>query len=157
MKPLPPLASSRFWHLCTMAEPSWLTPFFPPQKRHIADFLRTVNMGISTTPPSLVPLRQKTPLGSTSRNRTIPNNSMPSWTCPAVSLRSAGLACPVSLYGAKGIPPTRAERGQEPTIRQQRHVTGSGPNYQRLQQCIQCRNPPPAQAQALFKQPRLLQ
>ena len=94
-----------------------LTPFFPPQKRHIAVFLRTVNLGIDTTPPSLVPLGRKTPLGSTSRNGTFPDDGMPSWACPAVSPRSAGLACPVSLYGVKAIPPTRAERGQEPMIR----------------------------------------
>ena len=63
----------------------------------------------------------------------------------------------MSLYGAKAILPTRAERGQEPMIRRQRHATGSGPNSRRSQQRIRHRIPPPiAQAQALFKRPRCL-
>ena len=83
---------------------------------------------------------------------------MPSWACPAVSPRSAGLACPVSLYGAKTIPPMRAERGQEPTICRRRHATGLGPNYRHSRRRKRRRDPPPvAQARALFKRPRCLQ
>ena len=116
-------------------------------------------MGISTTPPSLVPLEWKTPSGSKSRNGAIPGNGMPSWACPAVSLHSAGLACPVSLYGAKTIPPTRAERGQEPTICRRCHATGSGPDHRRTQHRQRHQDPPPpvAQARALFKRPQRLQ
>ncbi len=141
-----------------MAEPSWSNPFFPPQKRRIAVFFRTVNMGMSTTPPSLVPLGRKTPLGSTSRNGMNPDDGMPSWACPAISPRSAGLVCPVSLYGAKAIPPTRAEHGQELTIRRRRHAAGLGQNNRHSRRRIQRRNPPPAaRARALFKRPRHLQ
>ena len=70
-------ALSRIWHPHTMAEPSWLNPFFPPQKRCIAVFLQTVNVGTITTPPSLVPLGRKTPFGSTSRNGTSMSSSQP--------------------------------------------------------------------------------
>ena len=44
----------------------------------------------------------------------------------------AGLVCPVFLYGAKTVPPTRAERQQKSVSRRRRHVVGSEPNYRRL-------------------------
>jgi hypothetical protein len=127
-------------------------PFFSPQQRRIAVFLRTINRGTGTAPPSLVPLGGRKPRRSKSAD-----DGIPPWACPAVSPRSAGLACPVSLYGAKTIPPTRAERGEEPAIRRRRHAAGSGPNYRRSRQRIRRRNPPPATPmQALFTWPRCL-
>ena len=112
-------------------------------------FLREVNVGTSYTP---------TPLTIFKWNTTIDDGVL-SWACPAVSPRSAGFACPVSLYGTKArIPPTRAERGQEPMIRRRSHAAGSGPNYQRSRRRIRRRNPHPvAQTRALFKRPRCLQ
>jgi hypothetical protein len=84
----------------------WLIPFFSP-KKVVGCFLRKVNIGISYAPTHLAILTW---------NITI-DDGVHSWACPAVSPRSAGFACPVSLYRAKAILPTRAERGQEPTVR----------------------------------------
>ncbi len=123
----------------------------------MAVFLRTINRGTGTAPPSLAPLGGRKPCRNTSAN----NNSadgIPPWACPAVSPRSAGLTCPVSLYGAKTTPPTRAERGQETTTRRQRHAAGSGPNYRHSRWRILRQNPPPATpTQALFTWPQCLQ
>jgi hypothetical protein len=135
----------------------WSNPFFRPKKGRFADFLEAMNGEIGTNNTSLHLLPWRTPRWNTSRNGTNSDDGIPSWACPAVSPCSAGLACPVSLYGAKAIPPTREERGQEPTIRQRRHAAGSGPNYRRSRRCIRRQNPPPvAQTRALFKRPRRL-
>ncbi len=96
-------------------------------------FLRKVNVGISYVP---------TPLAILTWTTTI-DDGMHSWACPAVSPRGAGLACPVSIYKAKATPPTRAERGQEPTLRRRSHAAGSGSNYRRSRRRIRRRNPQP--------------
>jgi hypothetical protein len=113
----------------------------------VGSFLREVNVGISYVP---------TPLAIITWNTTI-DDGVHSWACPAVNPRSAGFVCPVSLYGAKAFPPTRAERGQEPTVRRRSHAAGSGLNYRHSRRRIRHRNPQPvARTQALFKRPRRL-
>jgi hypothetical protein len=116
-------------HPRTMPITSWSTPFFPPQKRCIASFLPVFNVGISTTPTTLVTLRWNTPI-DTIPNEAASDNGTHSWPCLPVSPSSAGVACPVLLYGVKTVPPTRAKRQQETTTQQQHHKTGSGPNHQ---------------------------
>ena len=111
-----------------MADSSWSVPFFPPQKRHIAHFLRTINVGIGTNPPSLVPLVRRKPSGSTSTDDASPDDGTSSWICPAISPRSKGLACPVALYGEKTVPPKRSERRITPR-RRHRRAPNSGPNH----------------------------
>ena len=115
----------------------------------MGSFLLEVNIGIRGAIP--------TPLAILKWNTTI-DDGMPSWACPAVSPHSAGVACPVSLYGEKARnPPTRAERGQELPIRRRSHATGSGPNYRRSRRRTRRRNPQPvAQTRAIFKRPRRL-
>ncbi len=140
-----------------MAESSWSIPFFPPKKRLIAGFLRTVNVGTSTNPTSLVLLGRRKPSGGTSTDDAFPDDSMPSWACPAVSPRSAGLACPMSLYGEKTVPPRRSERDKTPITRRRRHVPGSGPNRRRSLRQQRRRTPPSAAAvHDLFKRPKRL-
>ena len=126
----------------------WSIPFFSTTKKAVGSFLREVNVGIGYVP---------TPHTIITRNTTI-DDGVHSWACPAVSPRSAGFACPMSLYGAKAFLPTRAERGQEPTVRRQSHAAGSGPNYRRSRRCtIRRWNPQPvARTRALFKRPRRL-
>ena len=144
-----PVAQSSNRRTRIMTISPWSIPSFSTEKRVVGSFLREVNVGISYAP---------TPLAIITWNITI-DDGVHSWACPAVSPRSAGFACPVSSYGAKVIPPTRAERGQEPTVRQRGHVAGlgSGSNYLRLRRHIRRRNPHPvARTQALFKRPRRL-
>ena len=108
-------------------------------------------MTISSLPPSLFPLGRN---GTTDRvSKAIADaGPTPSWYCPAVSPHSAGLVCPVFLYGAKTVPPTRAERQQKPASRRRRHVVGSGPNYRRLRCRLSRRNPPRVHpARGIFK------
>jgi hypothetical protein len=88
-------------------------PFFPPQKRRIASFLQAVNVGISSLPPSLTPLGWNNTTDRVSKAISDDGTRL-SWSCPVVSPHSAGLECPVFLYGAKTVPPTRAEHQQEP-------------------------------------------
>jgi len=141
-------AQSSNRHPRIMTISPWSIPFFSTKKRVVESFLREVNVGISYAP---------TPLAIITWNITI-DDDVHSWACPAVSPRSAGFACPVSLYGAKVFPPTRAERGQEPTVRRRSHAAGSGFNYQHSRQRIQRRTPQPvARTRALFKRPRRLQ
>ena len=145
-----PSAQSSNRHPRIMTISPWSIPFFSLKTRVVGSFLREVNVGISYATP--------TPLAILKWNTTI-DDGMPSWACPAVSPRSAGFACPVSLYGAKAVPPTREEHGQEPTARRRSHAagSGSGSNYQRSRRRIRRRNPQSvAQTQALFKRPRRL-
>jgi hypothetical protein len=51
--------------------------------------------------------------------------------------------CPVLLYGAKTIPPTRAECRQTMVSRQRHCKTGSRPNHRHSQRHQLRRNPPP--------------
>ena len=111
-------------------------------------------MTISSLPPSLFPLGRN---GTTDRvSKAIADaGPTPSWYCPAVSPHSAGLVCPVFLYGAKTVPPTRAERQQKSVSRRRRHVVGSGPNYRRSRRRLSLRNPPGVHpGRAIFKQSR---
>lgn len=102
---------------------SWSNPFFPPQKR-CPVFLWMINVGISTTPPSLVPLGWNTlPSGS---HLAHPNDGMPSWRCPPISPCSAGLVCPVLLYGEATVPPMKVEQQQVPTPHWWHHVISLG-------------------------------
>ena len=143
-----PSAQSPNQHPRIMTILPWSIPFFSTKKRVVGSFLPEVNVGISYAP---------TPLTIITWNITI-DDGVHSWACPAVSPHSAGFTCPVSLYGAQAFLPTRAERGQEPTVHRRSHVAGSGPNYRRSRQCIRCQNPQPvARTRALFKQPRRLQ
>jgi len=141
-----PLVQSSNRHPRIVTISPWSIPFFSPQTRVVGSLLREVNIGISCAIP--------TPLAILKWNTTI-DDGMPSWACPAFSPHSAGVACPVSLYGEKARnPPTRAERGQELPIRRRSHATGSGPNYRRLRRCTRRRNPQPvAQTRAIFKRP----
>jgi hypothetical protein len=142
-----PSAQSSNRHPRTMTILPWSIPFFSTKKKAVGSFLREVNVGIGYVP---------TPHTIITRNTTI-DDGVHSWACPAVSPRSAGFACPVSLYGAKAFPPTRAERGQEPTVRRRSHAAGSGPNSRRSQRRIRRWNPQPvARTRALFKRPRRL-
>ncbi len=132
---------------------SWSTPFFPPQRRCIASFLKVVDVGISTTPTTLVTLQRNTPI-NTIPNKVASDDGTHLWPCPPVSPRSTGIACPILLYGAKMVPPTRAECQQETTTRQRHHKTGSGPNHCCSQRCHLRRNPPPVtQKRSLFCTP----
>ncbi len=136
-----PLGKRPNRHPRTMPILSWLTPFFH-HKRRIASFLQAVNMGISTTSTTLVTLRWNTPI-DTVPDKAASNNGTHLWPCPPVSPRSASIACPVLLNGAKTIPPTRAERQQETTTQWRHHKTGSGPNHCRLRRRYLRRDPPP--------------
>jgi len=135
------LAQSRWRWPNTVVVPPWSNPFFPPQKRRIASFLQVVNVGISSLPPSLIPLEQN---NTTDKVLKViaDDGTRPSWSCPAVSPCSAGLECPVFLYGAKTVPPTRAERQQGPASRQQERAVGSGPNHPRSRRRLLRRNLP---------------
>ena len=74
-----------------------------------------------------------------------------------VSPRSTGLACPVSLYGEKTVPPRRSERNNTPTTRRRRHAPGSGPNHRRSLRRQRRRTPPSAIAiHVSFKRPKRL-
>ncbi len=155
MKPPSPSASCRSRHCHTMAVPSWLIPFFPPQKRPIASFFQSVNVGTGTDPPSLVPLGRRKSSSSTSTDTAFPDNGTFSWTCPAVSPRSAGLACPVALYGDKTVLPRRSEGRIIP--RRRHHAPNSGPNHRRSLRRQQRRTPQPELAtRVLFKRPKQL-
>ena len=133
-----PSAQSRRRQPHTAVILPWSNPFFPPQKRRIANFLQ---VGISSLPLSLFPLGRN---GTTNRvSKAIADaGPTPSWYFPAVSPRSAGLVCPVFLYGAKMVPPTRAERQQKPASHRQHHAVGSGPNYRCSQRRLSQRTPP---------------
>ena len=144
-----PSAQSSNRHPRIMTISPWLNHFFSTKKRVVGSFLREVNVGISCATP--------TPLAILKWNTTI-DDGVHSWACPAVSPRSAGFVCPVSLYGVKArTPPTRAERGQELPIRRRSHAAGSGPNYRRSRRRTRRRYPQPAaQTRAIFKRPRRL-
>ena len=76
------------------------------------------------------------------------------WQCPPVSPCTAGVACPVVLYEAKTVPPTRAERRQETTIRRRHCTAGTGPNHRRSRRHHLRRNPRPVtQQRSLFYAP----
>jgi hypothetical protein len=66
---------------------------------------------------------------------------MPLWSCPPISPQSAGVACPVLLYGVKTIPPTRVECRQTMMSGQQHCKTDSGPNHCHSQRRHLQRNP----------------
>jgi hypothetical protein len=121
---------------------SWLTPFFPPQKRHIASFLQAVNKGISTTPPTLITLRRNTPSIVTLPITALPNDVLLTWSCPLVSPCHTGALCPFLLYGSKTIPPTRLECKQLTMTRHRHHKSGSGPNHRRSRRRHLQRSPP---------------
>ena len=142
-----PSAQSSNRHPRIMTISPWSISLFSPKKRVVGSFLRKVNVGISYVPTLLAILTWTTTI----------DDGMHSWACPAVSPRGAGLACPVSIYKAKATPPTRAERGQEPTLRRRSHAAGSGSNYRRSRRRMRRRNPQPAiRTRALFKRPRRL-
>ena len=136
-----PLAQSRRRQPHTGVILPWSNPFFPPQKRRIANFLQTVNVGISSLPPSLFPLGQNDTTDRVSK-AIADAGPTPSWYFPAVSPRSAGLVCPVFFYGVKMVPLTRAEHQQKPASGRRRHAVGSGPNYRRSQRRLSRRTPP---------------
>jgi hypothetical protein len=140
----------------TVVGPPWSNPFFPPQKRCIASFLQAVNVGISSLPPSLIPLGQNNTTDRVSK-AIADDGTRTSWSSPVVSPRSAGLECSVFLYGAKTVSPTRAERQQEPASRRQQCAVGSGPTYRCSRRRLLRRNLPglhPARVLFKFKRAR---
>ena len=100
-----PSAQSRRRQPDTAVILPWSNPFFPPQKRRIAIFLQTVNMGISSLPPSLFPLGRN---GTTDRvSKAIADaGPTPSWYCPGWSCMSR-----VPLRSKNGSP----DKGRAPT------------------------------------------
>ena len=63
--------------------------------------------------------------------------------------------CPIILYRAKTVPPTRAERRQKTSIRRRHCTIGTGPNHRRSQRRHLRRNPRPiTQTRSLFCTPR---
>ncbi len=90
-------------HPRTMSILQWSTPFFPPQKRRIASFLPAVNVGISTTPTTLIILRLNTPINILPIE-AVSDDSTPLWSCPPVSPRSAGVVCYPPLWCKDDIP-----------------------------------------------------
>ena len=80
---------------------------------------------------------------------------MHSWQCPPVSPHDAGVVCPIALYGAKMVPPTRVEHRQQTSIRRRHCTIGTGPNHRRSQRChLRCNPRPITQTRSLFCTPR---
>ena len=116
--------------------------------------LREVNVGISSVPIHLAILKWNTFTDSVP-DMDAHNDGMHSWQCPPVSPHDAGVVCPIVLYGAKTVPPTRAERRQKTSIRRQHCTIGTGPNHRRSQRRHLRRNPRPIiQTRSLFYTPR---
>ena len=113
-----PLAQSPNRHPCIMAISPWSIPFFSPQKRVVGSFLREVNVGISSAPTPHTILKWNIIIDIIS-DKFSRDDGMHLWQCPSVSLHEANVVCPIVLYGAKTVPPTRAERRQKMRIRRQ--------------------------------------
>ena len=127
-------------HPRIMAIFPWLIPFLSPQKRVVESFLREVNIGIRSVPIPLAILKWNTTIDIIS-DEDSHDDGMHLWKCPPVSPHEAGVVCPLVLYGAKTVPPTRAERRHKTTIRRRHHTSGTGPNQCRTQQRHLKRNP----------------
>jgi hypothetical protein len=129
-------------------------PFFPQQKRAVGSFLREVNVGIRSAPTPLAILKWNTFTDSVP-DMDARDGCMHSWQCPPVSPHDVGVVCPIVLYGAKTVPPTRAERRQKTSIRRRHCTLGTGPNHRRSQRRHLRRNPRPiTQTRSLFCTPR---
>ena len=83
-------------------------PFFFTKKKVVASFLREVNVGISSVLIPLVILKWNTTMDTIS-DKDSHDNGMHLWQCPPLSPHEAGVVCPLVLYRAKTVPPTRAE------------------------------------------------
>jgi hypothetical protein len=120
----------------------------------VGSFLREVKVGISSAPTPLAILKWHT-FADSVPGMDARDDGMHLWQCPPVSPHDAGVVCPIVLYGAKTVPPTRAERRQKTSI-QRRHCTiGTGPNHRRSQRRHLRRNPRPiTQTRPLFYTPR---
>jgi len=127
-------------------------PYFSQQKRRITSFFLSVNVGISTTLMLLTILRRNTTI-DTILDKEAHDDCVHLWQCP-VSPRTASVAGPVVLYGAKMAPLTKAERRQETMLRQRHRTAGTGPNHRRLQRRHLRHNPRPVTQQwSLFYTP----
>ena len=128
-------------------------PFFFTTKKVVGSFLREVNVGISSAPTPLAILKWNTFTDSVP-DMDARDDGMHSWQCPPVSPHDAGVVCPIVLYGAKTVPPTRAERRQKTSIRRRHCTIGTGPNHRRSQRCHLQHNPRPiTQTRPLFYTP----
>jgi hypothetical protein len=85
----------------------------PPNHKHFDQCAQRMPLITSTKPSS----RNTSCPTDTISKRMTPDDGVYLWPCPAISLRSACLVCPVSLYGTNTVPPTRGKRQQEITIR----------------------------------------
>ena len=113
----------------TMTILPWSNPLFRPKKGQFANFFEAMNGGLSTNNTSLHLLPWRPPLWTTAPSdglTTLPNHLL---TCPPTSLCSAGLICPVMLYGEKITPPMRRERLQATRPRRRSFPLGKGPNH----------------------------
>ena len=135
-----PSAQSPNRHPCIMAISPWSIPFFSPQKRVVGSLLREVNVGISSAPTPHTILKWNIIIDIIS-DKFSRDDGMHLWQCPSVSLHEANVVCPIVLYGAKTVPPTRAERRQKMRTRRRHHTSGTGPNRCRAQRCHLKRNP----------------
>ena len=128
-------------------------PFFPPQKRVVGSFLREVNVGISSAPTPLAILKWNIIIDIIS-DKYSRNDGMHLWQYPSVSPHKANVVCPIVIYGAKTVPPTRAERRQKMRIRRQHHTSGTGPNRRHAQRRhLKCNPRPIVQQRPLFYAP----
>ena len=147
-----PLAqsSNRYSHIMTIYHGRPL--FFHNKKGASPVYFLSVNVGISTTLMLLAILRRNTTI-DTILDKEAHDDCVHLWQCP-VSPRTASVAGPVVLYGAKTVPPTKAERRQETMLRQQHCTAGTGPNHRRLQRRHLRHNPRPVTQQwSLFYTP----
>ena len=151
-----PSAQSSNRHPRIMTISPWSIPFFSPQKRVVGSFLREVNVGIScATPTPLDILKLNTTINIISDKYSRDDGMLHLWQCPSVSPHEANVVCPIVLYGAKTVPPTRAERRQQTSIRRRHCTIGTGPNHRRSQRRHLRRNPRPiTQTRPLFYTPR---
>ncbi len=74
----------------------------------VASFLQEVNVGIRSVLIHLVILKWNTTMDTIS-DKDSRDDGMHLWQCPPVSPHEAGVVCPLVLYRAKTVPPTRAE------------------------------------------------
>jgi hypothetical protein len=93
-----------------MANSPWSIPFFFTTKRVVGSFLQEVDVGISSAPTPLVTLKWNTIIDIISNEYSRDDGMLHLWQCPSVSPHEANVVCPIVLYGAKTVPPTRAER-----------------------------------------------
>ena len=103
----------------------WSAPFFPPQKRRIANILQATHVGISTV-VILHPLQRNITWTAAVAIDGPADDSHEQWTCLPASPRSAKLVCPTVLYGAKLVPPKTNTCLQTTDAQQRSHAKLQG-------------------------------